>query len=52
MKKTYFQICPRCGATLDPGERCECEKELDALREKEQPVRVIYGIRKRPLQRA
>lgn len=21
----YFNICPRCGAHLDPGERCDCE---------------------------
>ena len=22
----YFNICPSCGATLDPGERCTCKK--------------------------
>lgn len=22
----YFRICPVCGAHLDPGESCECEK--------------------------
>lgn len=21
---TYFRECPRCGANLDPGERCDC----------------------------
>lgn len=20
----YYHICPRCGASLDPGERCDC----------------------------
>lgn len=20
----YFRTCPRCGANLDPGERCDC----------------------------
>lgn len=20
----YYKTCPRCGANLDPGERCEC----------------------------
>jgi len=23
MKKTYYWTCPTCGASLDPGERCE-----------------------------
>lgn len=22
----FFRTCPRCGANLDPGERCDCEK--------------------------
>ena len=21
---TYYHICPHCGASLDPGERCDC----------------------------
>lgn len=25
----YFRECPDCGAHLDPGERCECDKEED-----------------------
>ena len=28
----FFRTCPRCGANLDPGERCDCgrtEKERD-----------------------
>lgn len=29
----YFNVCPHCGATLDPGERCEC------LQEKRDPVK-------------
>lgn len=24
MHNTYFVVCPRCGANLDPGERCDC----------------------------
>lgn len=24
MKSTYFKVCPRCGAHLDPGETCDC----------------------------
>ena len=23
----FYKICPRCGARLDPGERCDCERE-------------------------
>ena len=27
----YFKVCPRCGAHLDPGERCDCrETEKEA----------------------
>lgn len=22
-----YWTCPNCGANLDPGERCDCEKE-------------------------
>lgn len=22
-----FDICPKCGANLDPGEKCDCQKE-------------------------
>ena len=23
----YFKTCPYCGASLDPDEKCDCEKE-------------------------
>lgn len=23
----YYNVCPKCGAFLDPGERCECQAE-------------------------
>lgn len=29
----YYHICSTCGATLDPGEKCDC-RDLEALREK------------------
>lgn len=25
-KKAYFKECPNCGASLDPGELCDCKK--------------------------
>lgn len=28
MKHTYYHTCPYCGAHLDPGERCDCQKRL------------------------
>jgi hypothetical protein len=24
----YYHICPKCGAHLDPGERCDCSDEI------------------------
>lgn len=24
----YYNVCDRCGANLDPGERCDCEQSL------------------------
>lgn len=26
----YYNTCPVCGAHLDPGEECDCEKEKTA----------------------
>lgn len=33
-KRTYYSICPFCGGTLDPSERCSCvqEREKNAKR--------------------
>lgn len=25
-RRTPFARCPNCGASLDPGERCDCER--------------------------
>ncbi|MEH2957795.1 hypothetical protein [Candidatus Merdisoma sp. JLR.KK006] len=25
----FYRTCPKCGAALDPGEHCDCEKEAE-----------------------
>ena len=29
----YYNVCPKCGATLDPGEHCDCESKAKKERE-------------------
>lgn len=24
---SFYRVCPRCGAFLDPGERCDCRDQ-------------------------
>lgn len=26
-----YKTCPRCGANIDPGERCDCDREQPEL---------------------
>lgn len=26
---SYYRICEVCGASLDPGEKCDCSKEQE-----------------------
>lgn len=26
----YYKTCPGCGANLDPGEICDCDKKMSA----------------------
>lgn len=28
----YYNICPKCGAHLDPGEPCDCEEEKESVK--------------------
>lgn len=32
----YFKVCPKCGAALDPGEKCDCMEEEARERQKKQ----------------
>lgn len=34
-----YHTCPRCGANLDPGKRCDCQREDQP--QKEMPPRVL-----------
>ena len=27
----FYRICPRCGAALDPGERCDCNSDFPSV---------------------
>jgi hypothetical protein len=29
----YFNICPDCGCSLDPGEKCDCQREAEKRQE-------------------
>lgn len=29
----YYDVCPKCNAHLDPGERCDCEEEKRKVEE-------------------
>ena len=40
-----YYICPRCGARLDPGERCDCEDHSP-------PDEEIRASCSRPIRRA
>lgn len=37
----YYRVCDRCGGTLDPGERCDCEKEE---REREERMQKLVAV--------
>lgn len=30
-----YHVCKECGATLDPGEKCDCRKEPTAKKSEE-----------------
>ncbi len=39
----YYHTCPKCGANLDPGESCDCQKDSDissTVTEKSKPTNI------------
>ena len=39
VKRKYYDTCSICGANLDPGEPCDCQKEKErASKEMQAPV--------------
>lgn len=30
----YYNVCPHCGANLDPGEKCDCQNSKSLKRER------------------
>lgn len=41
----YYRVCPICGCSLDPGDRCDCERDenMDGMDD--------YAMRARPVRR-
>ena len=38
----YYRVCSNCGSNLDPGERCDCEREQKSLGSLERREELIY----------
>ena len=37
----HYNVCPDCGSHLDPGERCDCDTEVQAPKQKTPPLRGV-----------
>ncbi len=37
----YYHICPKCGAHLDPGEKCDCREKEEKFRKQEEEIRKV-----------
>ena len=33
----YYETCPNCGASLDPGEKCDCQMNSVGIEKKKGP---------------
>lgn len=40
----YYRVCQKCGAALDPGERCDCEHEKEKERARQE---MLYSTEKK-----
>ena len=40
----YYMTCPYCGANLDPGESCDCEKTHKGSEKQKQEVKRNWKI--------
>ena len=42
----YYRICPICGCSLDPDERCDCERDedMDGIDDYTMPARPMKRI--------
>lgn len=39
----YYNICPNCGSNLDPGEKCDCQREKSQPEEKKESAAEAPG---------
>lgn len=46
----YYNTCPNCGSSLDPGESCDCQKEREETDGGKQ-MRVMRETIERPEER-
>ena len=37
MRNTLYWTCPYCGSNLDPGESCDCRKEVNKSDDHDSP---------------
>lgn len=42
---SYYHTCPRCGANLDPSEKCDCLFERIQKEEKERRMIVLHHLK-------
>lgn len=50
-ERYHANICPDCGAYLDPGERCDCDEEDQAATATRRRLEVIRQAEQRNRQR-
>lgn len=45
----FYRQCPNCGASLDPGETCECTKQETPAEQQQDPLEAIIENLEREL---